>query len=763
MIEWAMDSTFEGFLVHSWVHQGQFRAAGRLVDGRSFAVVDRRLTSALILEVAEADRAAGLLGQFVLGRREVQAFDGAPRTVFDVAPSTWDRGLRTLLGAGLHPSQELPRPAEDYLTARGLRGAVRLGGKPVAGNRVDLVFAEPLLTPGDARVSLRWLSVDIETARDGEVRAVSLVTSDGGEVLFRPDYLDERGLLEAVSARLRTLDPDVITGWNVLDFDLAHLALRYERLGVPFAWGRTDEPVVVKAKSGGRTSAFVPGRQAVDALRVVRMSGTRFEDQSLDTVASAVLGTGKTVSLKGEEKLVELDRLYHDEPRVFCDYCQKDAELVLAILDRTGLGELTVRRAALTGVGLDLAWTSIPPFERIYGLELAARGILPPPKGHGPVSGAAGGMVLEPRAGLHDGVQVFDFRSLYPSLMRTFGIDPLAHDRAVGRPETEVLRAPNGAAFLRERGILPGLVDSYFAARMEAQKAGDETASYVYKILMNSFYGVLGSGDCRYARTELAGAITTFGRQYLEWARDWFTSRGMTVLYGDTDSVFVQTDREGASLARDLNADLSASIRQQYGVESYLELRAEKRYRKFLIPRMRGAGHAIDGPGRAKGYAGWLEASDGSLTVDIKGMEAVRSDWTPLARRVQIELLERLFRGEGSSDLEAWRHSLSASLRRGDLDGELVYRKVLRRPAEEYTASQPPQVKAARLLGWTDKRGRIEYIMTREGPRPVALAGLPPDYEHYLQHQVRPFWETLVDAAGLKVPDSWDGQELLPF
>jgi len=753
----------EGFLVHAWVHQGQFRAAGRLADGRSFAVVDRRLTSSLIVNSEEADRALVVLEQagFKPVRREVQAFEGAPRVLFDVASSAWDEGLRSLLAAGLKPSQEQPRPAEDYLTVRGLKGALRLEGDSVPGNRVDLVFAEPTLGPSSARASLRWLSLDIETARDGEVRAIALVTAEGGEVLFRPDHRDEKSLLEAASTRLRTLDPDVITGWNVLDFDLAHLAGRYQRWNLPFAWGRTDEPVYIRLKTGGRTSAFVPGRQAVDALRVARMSGTRFEDQSLDTVAAAVLGGGKTVSLTGEAKLAELDRLYSDEPKAFCEYCKKDAELVLAILEKTGLGELTVRRAALTGVGLDLAWTSIPPFERIYHIELAARGILPPPKNHGVVSGAAGGMVLDPQAGLHDDVQVFDFRSLYPSLMRTFGIDPLAHARSGGRPEAELLRAPNGAAFLRDRrrGILPGLIDSYFAARMEAQLAGDETASYVYKILMNSFYGVLGSGECRYGLTELAGAITTFGRKYLEWARDWFTSRGMIVLYGDTDSVFVQTTEDGADLARQLNSDLTWAIQQEYAVESFVELRAEKRYRRFLIPRMRGQ---AEGPGRAKGYAGWLE-TDGGLVIDIKGMEAVRSDWTPLARRVQTELLERIFRGETSADLEAWRQELSAQLRRGDLDQELVYRKVLRRSADDYTASQPPQVKAARLLGWTNQRGRIEYVMTKEGPRPVALPGLPPDAEHYLQHQVRPFWESLVDAAGLKLPNSWDGQELLPF
>ncbi len=759
-----MDNVFEGFLVHSWVSQGQFRAAGRLTDGRSFAIVDRRLTSALIVGAEQEQEARLLLEKEGLGfhTKTARSFDGSPRILFEVAPNHWEHGLRLLLSKGLQPSQELPRPAEDYLTARGLKGAVRIEGKPVAGNRVDLVFAEPSLTSSETRIGLHWLAIDIETARDGEVRAVSLVTTRGGEVLFRPDYVDEGGLLEALSARVRRLDPDVITGWNVLDFDLAHLAARYQRWNVAFAWGRTDEPVEVRVKTAGRTTAVVPGRQAVDAMRIARMSGTRFEDQSLDTVAAAVLGTGKTVSLKGEEKLAELDRLYSQEPKAFCEYCQKDSELVLAILDKTGLGELTIRRASLTGVSLDLAWTSIPPFERIYHLELAARGILPPHRNSAPVSGAAGGMVLEPHAGVHDGVQVFDFRSLYPSLMRTFGIDPLAHIRAEGRAEDEVLRAPNGAAFLRDRsqGILPGLIDGYFAARMEAQRAGDETASFVYKILMNSFYGVLGSGDCRYGRTELAGAITTFGRKYLEWARDWFLARGMTVLYGDTDSVFVQTTEDGTSLAGQLNAELAQTIHAQYGVESFLELRAEKRYRRFLIPRMRG--HA-EGPGRAKGYAGWLENADGTLTIDIKGMEAVRSDWTPLARRVQTELLERIFRGEGNAELERWRSDLAAALRRGDLDNELVYRKVLRRSAEDYTANQPPQVKAARLLGWTEQRGRVEYVITKEGPRPIALPGLPPDAEHYLQHQVRPLWESLVDAAGLKLPDSWDGQELLPF
>jgi DNA polymerase-2 len=79
---------------------------------------------------------------------------------------------------------------------------------------------------------------------------------------------------------------------------------------------------------------------------------------------------------------------------------------------------------------------------------------------------------------------------------------------------------------------LPALIDEYFAERIAAIDRGDDAAAFVYKILMNSFYGVLGSEKCKYAHTELAGAITSFGKMCLHFARDFFVHRGYRVLYG---------------------------------------------------------------------------------------------------------------------------------------------------------------------------------------------------------------------------------------
>ncbi|MDR3192640.1 MAG: DNA polymerase II, partial [Treponema sp.] len=577
-----------------------------------------------------------------------------------------------------------------------------------------------------------------------------------------------------------------------------------------------------------------PGRQVLDALRVVRAGGqgilTGIEEEgyrsySLESVSRRILGEGKLVASSGEDKIAELEALYARSPGEFGAYCYRDAELVLRILAATGLFRLTVERACLTGVSLDKAWTSVASFERIYGMELRRRGIAPPPDDpRRKVSGAAGGTVLEPQPGFFDNIAVFDFRSLYPTVMLTFNIDPLAHARpdrpadpgAASAAERGPILAPNGAAFSRLPGLLPGLIAEYFAARREAIDRGDQMAAQVYKILMNSFYGVLGTPSCRYARTELAGAVTSFARKWLLASRDWFNARGRRVIYGDTDSLFVESGLDDGAdyggfgelcgeLARELNRYLAERIREEYGLESFIELRFEKAYRRFFIPALRnvfslegeeagdsspeGAGEGEEdfaplhagvlrnggsrsgrvyagaapggaGPdggsrprGRAKGYGGYLIHPDGRETVEVKGMEAVRSDSTPLARRVQLELLELVFSGAGEAAFRRRVEESLEELRAGKLDGELVYRKRLSRPPEEYTASTPPQVKAARALGWKGRRGTVEYVWTLSGAEPSSLPHGPLDYGHYAATQLLPVAKSIADAAGWDMED----------
>ncbi len=773
-----------GFIVAAWEERGRgtarrILATGRLEDGRSFALVMPAPAPAVHVAAADGPRALEALSPLGAVLDEVPWADlaGGALARLELRRGTLEEAQRRLAAGGVAVRGLDRARASDALLALGLTGPVVIRGEPTPGRRVDLVFSDPELKPSATAPPLTWLALDIETDRAGALTAASLAGQKGpGEVHFVGPRLSdavtshptEAALLAALAERLRARDPDVVTGWNVIDFDLRVLAERCKAHRIRFDAGRTQGDMTVRARPGGRHAAEISGRAALDAMRLVRASGRKLDDYSLDGVAHAVLGEGKTVSLRGEAKVAELERLRRDEPERFCAYCLRDSELVLEILARTGLDALTARRAALTGVSLELAWTSIPAFERIYGTALRARRVVPPEPGDAEVSGAAGGVVLEAEAGLFPNVLVFDFRSLYPTLMRTFQIDPLAHARAEASPSPRDLIAPNGARFERGEGILPAILARYAVEREAALAAGDETAAYVYKILQNSFYGVLGATGCRYARTELAGAITSFGQHFLRSARDWFEARGHHVLYGDTDSVFVLSNlddaaghdalsRLGGGLAADLNRHLAERIRREFDVESHLLMRCEKAYRRFFIPRLKGD-QSLDGRGRGKGYAGLLLAADGATEVEVRGMEAVRSDFTPLARRFQVELLRRLFAGEGEEALRGYCLEVAGQLARGELDAELTYRKALRRAAEDYD-SATPQVRAARLLGWTDRRGRIDYVMTRAGAEPIeARSGAPLDHAHYRERQLLPIALSIASAAGMSA-DGWLGEE----
>ncbi|MHB9294039.1 putative DNA polymerase II [Hollandina sp. SP2] len=730
---------------------------------------------------------------------QLETFDGQAGGIYSCLqfPRYRDRvwAVEVLEQAGIPvPYGDMKLP-DMFLAARYIKGPVEIRGASRSGQVVDQVFPNPGLSPLDSpmRVRLTIASVDIETdTGDGSILAIGLAITDSSfkeprgfvrvrspaqtplisseeRVLFHPD---ERSMLKAFMEDIRGADPDVITGWNVLDFDFKYLWDRCAWHRIPFALGRSLDMNARYFSGEGRSSAtaLVPGRQVIDALRIVRssptVSGGRFTDYTLETVSQAVLGEGKLVSAAGTDKIAALAHLYTQDPVRFGIYCYHDAVLVLRILGQTGLFRLTMERSCLTGVSLDKAWTSVVSFERIYGMELLKRGIAPPlPAPEITVSGAAGGTLLDPLSGLFRNVAVFDFRSLYPSIIRTFNIDPLSYARAkTASPASGLIQAPNGAVFSSLPGLLPGLIEAYFAARKEALDRGDENAAYVYKILMNSFYGVLGTKACRYGRTELAGAITSFARKWLLFSRDWFRDQGFRVLYGDTDSLFIETGLDDGAvyqdffvlsqgLAAELNALLAERIRHEYHQASCMELRFEKAYRWFMIPPLRAFAESA-GRGRAKGYGGYLLDASGTLSVEVKGMEAVRSDATPLAQRLQRELLDLVFSGGREADLSEKVQETIRQLRQGELDEALIYRKRLSRPPETYTSSTPPQVKAARLLGWKGRGGTVAFVWTLKGPEPAVLPHAPFDYDHYINAQVLPVARSIAAAA------LWD-QDLL--
>ena len=739
---------------------------GRLENGRSFLVRDDRQVPCFFVEAADAPRAREL-GARPLTGTELVTLEGRPVVRVEVSTPSDAPPLRDrLTRAGIACHEADVRFAMRYLIDRGIRGslALRGDGRNVPG--LGLVFDNPEVAPSDWTPTLSVLSFDIETdPRAERLLSIGLHGSGASEVLLLtppgtdcPEgavpFATEKDLLQGFCRRVRELDPDILTGWNVLEFDLAVLARLATRRGTALELGRGPGALRLRAEGSARGTrqASVPGRVVLDGIFLLRGAFVRMHDYSLDAVAREVLGEGKT--LHGHGRADEILRLFEqDRPRLV-EYNRTDARLAKDILDELHLVELAVERSRLTGMPLDRVSSSIAAFDFLYLSELRRRDVVAPSvRTVAEVEPMGGGHVLEPLPGLYRNVLVLDFKSLYPSLIRTFQIDPSTLIRSGAAPtETDPIVAPSGAAFARRRGILTEMLDAILPQREAARRAGDRVKSQAIKILMNSFYGVLGTPACRFYDPRLANAITSFGREVLLWCKRRIEASGRRVLYGDTDSLFVEARTAepsaeqhslppswGETLAAELTRDLAEHIARTWRVESRLELQFERLYLRLYLPAIR---HGTTGA--RKRYAGLVEGAGGSRVV-FTGMEAVRGDWTPLAKEVQRELFARLFSDRPVDD---YLRQVVADLRAGRLDDRLVYRKGLRKDPAAYLATTPPHVAAARkLIGKT--RGRIAYVMTTAGPEPLRERQSPIDHEHYVDKQVRPVAEPVLALLGL--------------
>jgi DNA polymerase-2 len=736
---------------------------GRLEDGGTFAVRDDRQRPHFYVRAADSARARAL-GAPQPRPADRRTFAGAAACRIEVRTPQDVPGLRDRLHAsGIETFEADVRFAMRYLIERGIKGGCEIDGEWLAGSGVTRMYSNPTLRPGRVAVEPRVLSFDIET--DGvadRLLAISLYAPPGlDEVLIvdggnraMPERarrcVDERAALDMFCARVQEFDPDVLTGWNVIDFDLSVLQRVAARLNHPFCLGREPGAILLRKAEGyfGSGQASIPGRLVLDGIDLMRGAFVRMDEYSLDAVAREVLGEGKAVVGDARDRLAEILANYREDLAAFAIYARTDARLAFDIVRRLDLVRLACARSLLTGMTPDRVAASIASFDFLYLTELERRAIVAPTVRSDDSQVHAvqqGGHVLESAAGMHRNVWVFDFKSLYPSIIRTFNIDPLSYVEEPP-PQADLIRTAGGA-FARTPAILPSMLDELFPRREAAKRAGDAVASNAIKILMNSFYGVLGAPACRFYNPALVNAITGTGRELLLWSKAWFEAAGFKVLYGDTDSLFVDSHaddpdlalRQGRELAVELNSELGRHVESRWRVASRLELEFEKLYLKLFLPLAR---HSTRGA--SKRYAGLL-AQGTSGRVEFVGMEVVRRDWTALAKEVQRELYQRLFAGQS---VDEYLSDVVRKVRGGELDAALVYRKNLRKDADEYTATTPPHVVAARKSAQPTGRS-ISYVMTTAGAEPLDNIRHPIDREHYVNKQVKPVAEPVLATLGL--------------
>ena len=658
------------------------------------------------------------------------------------------------------------RPPERYLMERFITAPVWFDGD-IQG---DSVVNARLKPHPDYRPPLKWVSLDIETTQHGELYCIGLEgcgqrqvymlgppNGDASALDFELIYLESRPqLLEALNRWFADNDPDVIIGWNVVQFDLRVLQKHADRYGIPLRLGR-QQAVLEWREHGFKPGVFfaqASGRLIIDGIDALKSAFWDFPSFSLEAVSQQLLGEGKAID-NPWQRMEEINWRFANDKPALARYNLKDCELVTRIFHKTEIMPFLLERAAVNGLAVDRHGGSVAAFSHLYIPRMHRVGFVAPNPGDVAPEASPGGYVMDSRPGLYDSVLVLDYKSLYPSIIRTFLIDPVGLIDGLAHPaDADSVTGFREARFSRTTHCLPAIVEQIWQGRETAKQQGNKPLSQALKIIMNAFYGVLGTSACRFFDPRLASSITLRGHAIMQQTRELIEAEGYDVIYGDTDSTFVwlksahsEADAEaiGRSLALKVNHWWRTHLQQQYGLTSALELEYENHFCRFLMPTIRGAEQ-----GSKKRYAGLIREAEGERMV-FKGLESVRTDWTPLAQQFQQALYSRIFHRQ---PWEEYVRTTVAQLLAGELDDQLIYKKRLRRPLNEYERNVPPHVRAARLADEQNRKlgrplqyqtgGRIRYVIATGGPEPVEARTTPLDYDHYVTKQLQPVAEGIL-------------------
>jgi DNA polymerase, archaea type len=355
-----------------------------------------------------------------------------------------------------------------------------------------------------------------------------------------------------------------------------------------------------------------------------------------------------------------------------------------------------------------------------------------------------GAIVLEPVVGLHDHVAVLDFSSMYPSLMVKYNISP---DTLVKGPGEGIFKVPEVGHYFRQsppgfyKIVLSQLIASRRAAKSEAARLPRGTPEHkilkarekATKVITNATYGYAGWAGSRWYSREVAESAAALGRDTINRSIKLSKSLGLKVLYGDTDSLFVEYHQT-------LVDSFIKSVEKDLG----LEINLGQVYKRVLFTEAK------------KKYAGLLE--DGEL--DIVGMEAIRGDWSNLARNVQNEVLRLVLEDGNPSRARSYVTNLIRDLKSAKVPkSSLVIWKTLTKRPDDYEVNAP-HVEVARKMakeGWPVSVGdKVGFIITKRPGKlyqkaephfKVSMDNV--DYDYYVQNQIVPAATRVLEVFGI--------------
>lgn len=585
---------------------------------------------------------------------------------------------------------------------------------------------------------------------------------------------NEEEMLTRFMDIVKQYDPDVITGYNINNFDFPYLVERMRQYKIRPVMGRCTQKPLNAKKLMARFRVSVVGRIIFDSFEVVKkdFSLMRYD---LNTVAGKLLGEKKIPI-----KISEMESMWKGGQEDFerlVNYCRKDSSLALNLVLNMRLMDKYVALSRVSGTLIQDALTSgeTQRIENFLLQEFNKEGfVFPCRPGDREVSEREssrreelkGGFVLEPERGLHDNVVVLDFKSMYPSIIRTFNICPTTMVTGKGVNEN-VITTVTGTRFVDKsvrHGIVPRILEELMRrrglAKKKMERAKDENKRKVYyaeqwalKIMANAFYGHMGYARARIYDIRIANAITASGRDMIHKTKDMVEREfGHRVVYGDTDSVMVKMDFDDMEKIKEEADKISEYITDK--LPGVMELEFEKVFKRFL-------------PLTKKRYVAWkfeLSSDGWKEGIEMKGIETVRRDWCELVGDTMREIIDIIVKGDDHKAATKRFNEIVVKLNSGEIPIEkLVITKTMTRSVGKYAGMQPhiELVKKIQARSPSEAPGvgdRIGYVIVKgmgllskraEDPTYVKERGIQVDPKYYIENQLLPPLERIFGALGV--------------
>lgn len=616
----------------------------------------------------------------------------------------------------------------------------------------------------------------------------------GSQVL---SYKKEGELLKKWSEFFRAVDPDIVTGYNIQNFDFPYLLNRAIALKVkefPYL-GRIGgissviKEAMLQSKQMGRREnkiINIEGRVQFDLLQIL-LRDYKLRSYTLNAVSFHFLQEQKEDVQ--HSIITDLQNGTDQTRRRLAVYCLKDAILPLRLLRKLMCVINYMEMARVTGVPLPYLLSRGQQIKVVSQLLRKAKeqDLVLPTHRIDPGEEYEGATVIEPVKGYYDQpIATLDFSSLYPSIMMAHNLcyttllNPNTIQKENLTPE-QFIKTPSGNLFIKStmrKGLLPEILEHLLGARKKAKaelkKETDPFKKQVLdgrqlalKISANSVYGFTGAQVGKLPCLEISQSVTAFGRMMIEQTKCYVEEKytvangydhNAKVIYGDTDSVMCKFGVDSVSEAMKLGQEAAEFISEKFVQPIKLEF--EKVYFPYLLINK-------------KRYAGlyWTNPEKYDK-MDCKGIETVRRDNSPLvANLINICLQMLLIDRDPNGAVEYAKQSISDLLcNRIDIS-QLVITKELTKTENEYAGKQAHVELANRMKkrdpGSAPQLGdRVPYVivaaakktpafMKSEDPIYVLENSIPIDTVYYLENQLsKPLLRIFEPILGEKKAES---------